>query len=235
MNNLIKAEWFRYMKTSKITTILLVVLALFLTLFTVTTEDGTHTPLSSAALSKGGIAGILCVLSIVVLSITSGYTNRTQLYEVMAGYSPSCIIFSRVAVYVPFITAVYLMPTLIIYLLCNHSTEMIQTLVLFTVIYLRVVLTGIFLTPLLKESSFASIFLNIMFIMPRGIFNTAQAYSDSIFGFTGFGQLTLLSNGITAEFSMKIIITSIVSCIICYFIGYLTLKKKVDLEPHPLA
>lgn len=235
MNNLIKAEWFRYMKTSKTTTVMLVFLALILTLFTVNADDGTFAPLSSVILSNRGTMGIFCVLSIIILSITNGYINRTQIYEVMAGNPPSRIILSRVAVYVPFITAVYLIPTLIIYLLFNHSAEMIQTLILFSVLYFRAMLTSIFLSPLLKESSFAPAFLNIMFLIPKGLFDTAQAYSDSIFGFTGFGQLSLLSEGITLEFTAKILITSVISCIICYFIGYFTLKKKFDLEPHPLA
>ncbi len=235
MSNLIKAEWFRYMKTSRTTTIMLVLLALFMTLFIVNTDDVTASPLTMSALSNGGTAGIICVLTIISLSIASGYTNRTQLYEVMAGNPPSRIILSRTVVYVPFITAVYLVPTLIIYLIADNSTEMIQALIIFSVIYLRTVLTSVFLTPLLKESSFAVLFLNIIFLMPRGLFDSAQAYSDSIFGLTGLGQLSLIAEGITSEFTAKVMISSVVSCIICYLVGYFTLKKKIDLEPHPLS
>ena len=234
MNNLIKSEWFRFWKTSKGMAIISVIISLVITLFFGNTNDGFISPISAFALSSGGMIGIFLITGVIAKSITNGYNNRTQLYEIMNGNTPASIILSRTAVYLSFFTVVYLVPAVIIYLFYDHSTELIKILALFVILYLRSVLTCIFLSPLLKESSFATIFIGVIFIMPVGVFDTPQAYSDSVFGLTGFGQLSLLANGITPEFTAKVIITSIISCIVCYLIGYFTLKKKYDLEPHPL-
>lgn len=61
-----------------------------------------------------------------------------------------------------------------------------------------------------------------------------EGFSHSVFSFTCFGQCGLLGGGVTYSFLAKVIISSVIACVVYYLIGYLTLKKKIDLEPHPL-
>ena len=69
-----------------------------------------------------------------------------------------------------------------------------------------------------------------MLLMVNG--SDTEALAHSPLSLLCFGQCTLLIRDITEGFVIKVIASAVVSCVIYYLIGYFTLKKKFDLEPH---
>ena len=118
-------------------------------------------------------------------------------------------------------------------LVFDSSTETVQRLLLLSVICIRAVLCIVFLSPLLKESVVAPTF-SAMLLMIYGS-SELQEVARTPVSFLAFGQSVLLKLPVTEGYVVKVIASAVIACVIYYLIGYYTLKKKIDLEPHKLA
>ena len=230
MNNIVKSQRF-LMKRYMFLVCGLVIAALVSVMIGAFAKGGIQN-LSPQTLAAGSIFAIALISFTPTLAISFGYTQRIQIYEIMAGFRPYQIMLGKALVYLP-VTLIYLVSVLAVYLISDSSSEMIRILVLFCLLCIRFTLCVIFLSPLLKESTFAPLF-SVMVLMIVEIYDSMEEFSHSVFSFTCFGQCALLGGEITDSFMAKVIISSVIACVIYYLIGYLTLKKKIDLEPHPL-
>lgn len=234
MNNIIKSQQLICKKNTVWIAELLFV-TLFFSFVNIFSKEGIS-GLSLQTLAGGSFIPILLMGFIPTLVISFGYTQRIQMYEIMAGFRPHQIMLGKAAVYLP-ITVAYLAVVTAVYLVADSSTAMIRLLILFWMLCMRFTLCVIFLSPLLKELTFIPMF-SITVLMTRQIYfeidGSLEGFSHSVFSFTCFGQCGLLGGGITNSFMAKVIISSVIACAVYYLIGYLTLKKKIDLEPHPL-
>ena len=234
MNNIVKSQCF-LMKRYMFLVCGLVIAALVSVMIGAFAKGGIQN-LSPQTLAAGSIYAIALISFTPTLAISFGYTQRIQIYEIMAGFRPYQIMLGKALVYLP-VTLIYLVFVLAVYLISDSSSEMIRILILFCLLCIRFTLCVIFLSPLLKESAFAPLFsvmvLMIMQVYSK-IYGSVEEFSHSVFSFTCFGQCALLGGEITDSFMAKVIISSVIACVVYYLIGYLTLKKKIDLEPHPL-
>ncbi|MBR6626836.1 MAG: hypothetical protein IKL04_02505 [Lachnospiraceae bacterium] len=177
-----------------------------------------------------GFTATLIVLIGVTFVISFGYMQRIQMYEIMAGKKPHQIILGRMCAFLP-ITLVFLVILTPFYWIWLPGME--HTLFLFWVICIRMTLVTIFLSPILKEATFGVPLSSIIIMFSYGSYGT-ESYSHSAFSWLGFGQCILLGEEITDTFIIKVICSGVIACVICYIIGHITLKKKIDLEPHQL-
>ena len=159
------------------------------------------------------------------------YIERIQMYEIMAGFAPHRIILGRTAVCLP-ITVVYLGCFTAVCLSFDSSADTVCKLLLFWVIGIRSVLNTVFLSPLTKESAFAPIGSCMLLMISDQ--SDINAVTQSPLALLCCGQCVSLGAELTNDFIVKVIVSAAVSCVICYFIGYITLKKKIDLEPRKL-
>ena len=123
-----------------------------------------------------------------------------------------------------------------IVVLCNRgqyindrSPQTVERLLIYCILCVRATLCIVFLSPLLKIGTFAPVF-SVMLLMLNG--SDMEAVARSPLSLLCFGQCTLLVRDITDGFIIKVIVSAVVSCAIYYLIGYFTLQKKIDLEPH---
>ena len=227
MNNIIRSQLFIMKKKS---TLMILVWILSLSLgffaFSLTQPEERIETLPMIAL-------IIAMLFATILAsvLMTGYSERIQLYEIMAGKKPNQIIFGRTAAFIPAAMAFY--AAFFVLCLCfDSSAGMLQRLLLFGVIFIRLALCVVFLSPLTKESALAPT-MTIMLLLPY-MSNDLKTVAHSPISFLSWGQCIALGTEITADFSMKIIVSAVVACVIYYLIGYYTLKKKIDLEPHKI-
>ena len=61
-----------------------------------------------------------------------------------------------------------------------------------------------------------------------------EALLHSPVSYLAFGQCRLLGQTAHDEPLIKVAATAVAACVIYYFIGYLTLKKKFQLEPSKM-
>ncbi len=178
-----------------------------------------------------GTITMIIVLLIVSYRIMFDYIQRIQMYEIMAGKKPHQIILGRMLVFLS-ITLVFLAIFTPVYLMWLPNMK--KMLLIFWVICIRMTLVTIFLSPLLKEVTFVVLFSSFISMGAYQYYGTPEAFSHSVFSWMGFGQCKLLCGEITDAFMGKVICSGVIVCAICYIIGYITLKKKFDLEPHQI-
>lgn len=234
MNNIIKSQRF-LCKKNIVWIAALFLITLFFSFVNVFSDEGIR-GLSPQVLAGGGYIPVLLMGFIPSLVISFGYTQRIQMYEIMAGFRPHRIMLGKTAVYLP-VTISYLTVVTAVYLIADSGTEMIRLLILFWVLCLRFTLCVIFLSPLFKEMTFIPMFTVIVLMVMQiyaDIDGSLEGFSHSAFSFTCIGQCGLLGGDITDGFMTKVILTSVIAGVVYYLIGYLTLKKKYDLEPHPI-
>lgn len=225
MNNIIKSQLMLCKKRAWIIAgcLLFSILMLFLVLSTSETVK--------MGLSNGGSIAMLSTAILPGMLITYSYAERIQIYEIMSGFKPHQILLARTAVFLPF-TLIFLIGFTAMCLHFDSSTQTVQSIALYWVITFRAVLGIIFLSPLMKEAAVIPT-LSIMLIMISG--TDLEALSHSPFSFLCYEQSLLLAAPITDSFVIKVIVSAIFSCTLYYLIGYFTLKKKIDLEPHKLT
>ncbi len=183
------------------------------------------------AFSQPGFMAMFIVLFIPVIVLCYSYSERIQMYEIMAGFRPHKIIFGKLIALMP-VLLLYLAAAIIISMMNDSSPQTVTRLILYCILCIRGMLCVVFLSPLLKLGSFAPLF-SVMLLMTNG--SDMEALSHSSLSFLCFGQCALLVRDITDSFMIKVIVSAVVSCVIYYLIGYFTLKKKIDLEPHQLT
>lgn len=186
---------------------------------------------SAEAISQPGFMAMFIVLFIPVIVLCYSYSERIQMYEVMAGFRPHQIILGKVITIIP-VLLLYLAAAIVISIMNDSSPQTVTRLILYSILCVRGTLCIVFLSPLFKIGSFAPVF-SVMLLMFNG--SDMEALSHSPLSFLCFGQCTLLARDITDSFVIKVIVSAVISCAIYYFIGYFTLKKKIALEPHQLT
>lgn len=179
-----------------------------------------------------GILMVLLVICIPCFVIPKSYSERIQLYEIMAGFKPHQVLLGKALVYLPF-TLLSLVFSSVMVLAFDHSAEIIHRLLLLCVICIRATLCIVFLSPLLKESTGAPA-TSVMLLMFYSDSNVPELAHTPL-SFLAFGQGILLSLPVTESYVIKVIVSAAVSCTIYYFIGYFALKKKFNLEPHKIT
>ena len=226
MNNIIRSQWFLCKK--RIPLMLLMLLFILLAEFFVfSTAEKTTEALPGVALIS-----LLLFTSVAAALLMYSYVERIQMYEIMAGFTPHQILLGKTAICLP-VTMVYLGCFTVVCLCFDHSPDMMRRLLLFWIIGIRSVLCVVFLSPLTKESAFAPIG-SFMLLMIFGQ-SDLQAVVQSPLALLCCGQCVSLGTELTNAFITKVIVTAVVSLVIYYIIGYFTLKKKIDLEPHKIG
>lgn len=181
--------------------------------------------------SQTGVMSMFIFLSVPVIVICYSYSERIQIYEVMAGFRPHKIILGKLIALMP-VLLLYLAAAIIISMMNDSSPQNVTWLILYCILCVRGMLCVVFLSPLLKLGSFAPLF-SVMLLTING--SDMEALSHSPLSFLCFGQCTLLVSDITDGFVIKVIVSAFVACAIYYLIGYFTLKKKIGIEPHQIS
>ena len=222
MNNIIRSQLFiMKQKVVSLTAIFIAAVVVMLTGFLLNPNPGD-------AFSQPGFFAMFIVLFIPVMVITYCYSERIQMYEIMAGFRPHQIILGKTLVILPPLLA-FLAAAAIVSLISDSSPQTVERLILYCILCVRGMLCIVFLSPLLKIGTFAPLF-SVMLLTING--SDMDALSRSPLSLLCFGQCTLLVRDITEGFVIKVIVSAVVFCVIYYLIGYFTLKKKFDLEPH---
>ena len=241
MNNIMKAQQF-LLKKKRITIIILLIISFGMVFWGAVKIDGVSItglqPLSVHYLASSSTYMVLLTGMLPIVVISFSYIKRIQMYEIMAGFSPNQIILGKTLCYLSYLIPLFLIPVTIAYLGCDRSAEMVKMLLLYWILCLRFSLCTIFLSPLLKELTVVSAFSFMVIIVMSlyaEIYGSNEEFSHSIFSLTCFAQCSLMTGEITHGFMAKVILSAMVACVISDMIGYLTLKKKIDLEPHPLS
>lgn len=225
MNNIIKSQLFiMKQKIVSLTAIFIAAVVTIVTGFLLNPNPG-------EAFSQPGSMAMFIALFIPVMVITYCYSERIQMYEIMTGFRPYQIILGKTLVILPSVLA-FLAAAAIVSLISDNSPQTVGRLLLYCVLCVRATLCIVFLSPLLKIGTFSPLF-SVMLLMVNG--SDMEALARSPLSLLCFGQCTLLIRDITEDFVIKVIVSAIVSCAIYYLIGYFTLKKKIDLEPHELT
>ena len=222
MNNIIRSQLFiMKQKVVSLTAIFIAAVVVMLTGFLLNPNPGD-------AFSQPGFFAMFIVLFIPVMVITYCYSERIQMYEIMAGFRPHQIILGKTLVILPPLLA-FLAAAAIVSLISDSSPQTVERLILYCILCVRGMLCIVFLSPLLKIGTFAPL-SSVMLLTING--SDMDALSRSPLSLLCFGQCTLLGCEITEGFVIKVIASAVVSCVIYYLIGYFTLKKKNCLEPH---
>ena len=225
MNNIIKSQVFiMKQKIVSLTAVFIAAVVAIVTGFLLNPNPG-------EAFSQPGFMAMFIFLFIPVIVLCYSYSERIQMYEIMAGFRPHQIILGKTLVILPPLLA-FLAAAAIVSLINDSSPQTVERLLLYCILCVRATLCIVFLSPLLKIGTFSPVF-SVMLLMVNG--SDTEALAHSPLSLLCFGQCTLLIRDITDGFVIKVIISAIVSCTIYYLIGYFTLKKKIELEPHPIS
>lgn len=225
MNNIIKTQMF--IMKQKIVSLT----AVFIAAVVVIVSGFLLNPNPAETLTQPGFMAMFIVLFIPIMVISYSYSERIQMYEIMAGFRPHQIILGKTLVILPPLLA-FLAASAIVSLINDSSQQTLERLLLYCILCVRATLCIVFLSPVLKIGTFAPVF-SVMLLMVNG--SDTEALAHSPLSLLCFGQCTLLIRDITDGFVIKVIISAIVSCTIYYLIGYFTLKKKIELELHPIS
>lgn len=222
MNNIMRSQMFiMKQKIVSLTAVFIAAVVVIVTGFLLNQNPG-------EVFSQPGFMAMFIFLFIPVIVLCYSYSERIQMYEIMAGFRPHQIILGKTLVILPPLLA-FLAAVAIVSLINNSSPQTVERLLLYCILCVRATLCIIFLSPLLKIGTFSPL-LSVMLLMVNG--SDMEALARSPLSLLYFGQCTLLVRDITESFVIKVIASAVVSCVIYYLIGYFTLKKKFDLEPH---
>ena len=225
MNNIIRSHMFiMKQKIVSLTVIFIAAVVVIVSGFLLDPNPG-------EAFSQPGSMAMFIVMCIPSMVISYSYSERIQMYEVMAGFRPHQIILGKTLVILPPLLA-FLAASAIISLINDNSPQTVERLLLYCILCIRATLCIVFLSPLLKIGTFAPLF-SVMLLMVNG--SDMGALARSPLSLLCFGQCALLVRDITEGFVIRVIVSAVVSCVIYYLIGYFTLKKKIALEPHQLT
>lgn len=222
MNNIMRSQMFiMKQKIVSLTAVFIAAVVVIVTGFLLN-------PNLAEAFSQPGFMAMFIFLFIPVIVLCYSYSERIQMYEIIAGFRPHQIILGKTLVILPSIFA-FLAAAAIVSLINDRSPQTVERLMIYCILCVRATLCIVFLSPLLKIGTFAPVF-SVMLLMLNG--SDMEAVARSPLSLLCFGQCTLLVRDITDGFIIKVIVSAVVSCAIYYLIGYFTLQKKIDLEPH---
>ena len=226
MNNIIKSQWL-LCKKRILLIVLFIVFVMLSEFFVFSTTEKT-----SEALPMVALIAVIIFTAIPTVHLMYSYAERIQMYEIMAGFTPHQIILGKTIVCLP-ITMICLGCFSIMCLCFDSSADMVRRLLLFWVIGIRSVLCIVFFSPFTKKGVLAPL-SSIMLLLVFGQ-SDLYAVAHSPLALLCCGQCVSLGTEITNAFITKVIVSAVVSCVIYYLIGYLTLKKKIALELHQLT
>ena len=169
------------------------------------------------------------------------HKNRTALYTTVSGYSPLETLFAHAILYSSILIIIYVIPQALIFALVSKID--VLYVLLFVIFSIRITLITVFLSPLLKRKTVVFIvilfiieyfFVNIILVKfetdTNGFINStpySTSFASYIFTAT---QTFALSNPLPDALLAKIIVSSFVTCILAFVIGYLVMKHKYNLE-----
>ena len=223
MTNIIRSQWFLCKK--RWFTILLCIIFPLIAMFFALSLEG-----SVRSFAGGAMIAMLGIMLIPIFVVTYSYAERTQLYEIMAGFSPHQILLGKAIVYLVF-TMLYLIVISAEVLCFDHSAETLLRVALYWIICIRAVLSVVLLSPVLKSGSAAPTFSFMLLIA----FDDPNNVADSPLSVFYAAQNMMLGAELTGALIIRIIVSAVVACVIYYLVGYFTLKKKFDLEPYQLT
>ena len=224
MNNIIRSQVF--IMKQKIVSLTVILIGAVVTI----AAGPLLVPNPAETFSQHGFAAMFLTLLMPGMLITYCYTKRIQMYEIMAGFRPHQIILGKTIVILPPVLA-FLAAASVVSLITDSSPQMVERLLLYSILCVRAVLCIVFLSPLLKYCSIFPVMSVTLMSLPEA----GDENLDPIVSYIAFGQCMMLGGEITEGFVIKVIVSAVVSCVIYYLIGYLTLKKKIALELHQLT
>ena len=224
MNNIIRSQLY-LCKRSKLFIIICFVIPLCFTYAVLSFNDSIP-----AVFDQCAYISMFTILFVPVFVISFSYYEHIQMYEIMSGISIHKLMLGKAVVYLSF-TTLFLVVMSVMCLIFDRSGEMRYRLLVLWIICLRATLCIVFLSPLLKEGTFAPIFTAML---PIAFDDDTEALLHSPVSYLAFGQCRLLGQTAHDEPLIKVAATAVAACVIYYFIGYLTLKKKFQLEPSKM-
>ncbi len=242
MINLIKAEWFKFRKTKLRFNVIFSVVCICLILFAYKADEISGID-ALPAFSSWISESVFLSAGVLLTSLSMNHKNRTALYTTVSGYSPLETLFAHAILYSSILIIIYVIPQALVFAFLGKID--VLYILLFVIFSIRITLITVFLSPLLKRKTVVFIvilliieyvFVNTMLIKPvisdTGVINSAtRPYSTSfasyIFTVT---QAFALSNPLPDALLAKIIVSSFVTCILAFVIGYLVMKHKYNLE-----
>lgn len=158
MYKLVKAEWYRLRKSGNSMNLMVFCCLIFI-LFVFTNGNPTKINLYTYLVNYLSIASVFIPAIIgTMLSVAIGniYSNKTAHYEVMDGNSTHSIILSRLVVYLPIVTTLYLIPALVfIFITYSNGTGQaanpVLMIFLFILITYRMIVSAIFCVMSVKN------------------------------------------------------------------------------------
>ena len=240
MINLIKAEWFKFRKTKLLFNVIFSVVCLCLILFAHKVDEISgidEFPFFSSWIPYG----VFLSAGVLLTSLSMNHKNRTALYTTVSGYSPLETLFAHAILYSSILIIIYVIPQTLVFALLSKIN--VLYLLLFVIFSIRITLITVFLSPLLKRKTV--VFIVILFIIEYFFvnvnlvkFETAtngfvnpNPYSTSFASYIFTATQTFaLSNPLPDALLAKIIVSSFVTCILAFVIGYLVMKHKYNLE-----
>ena len=178
-----------------------------------------------------GLNAMTVMLFIPIFIISTGYSERILMYEIMAGFRPHQIILGKALAFLPTVIA-FIASAAVICMVHDSSEETIHRVMIYSIICIRMMLCIVFLSPVFKVMGFAP--LCSLFLMLFGS-SDMEEMMHSPLSLMGFVQCSMLTGDISAEYMTKVIVSAVVSCVLYYIIGYTTLKMKINLEPPQLS
>ena len=240
MINLIKAEWFKFRKTKLRFNVIFSVVCLCLILLQHKADEIAgidEFPFFSSWITHG----VFLSAGVLLTSLSMNHKNRTALYTTVSGYSPLETLFAHAILYSSILIIIYVIPQALIFALVSKID--VLYVLLFVIFSIRITLITVFLSPLLKRKTVVFIvilfiieyfFVNIILVKfetdTNGFINStpySTSFASYIFTAT---QTFALSNPLPDALLAKIIVSSFVTCILAFVIGYLVMKHKYNLE-----
>lgn len=227
MSDLIKAEIYRIMHSSGFYLIGLCLMGIITSFLNCSSEITRQSVITAAPM------GMVFAQMALAVIIGGHYKNRTAYYEIMNGVSSSKRILSRICVYIPLMTALYFVPIGVILMACDGGAELGKFLLMFLLIFLRLIIFTICICIIFKTVE-GAILPYVRFIIESLILmlltNEELGLSfDKIFSimdwFPSF-QCNSLSGNIDNTLMMKITVGLIAECAVMYALAYISNRQK---------
>ena len=181
---------------------------------------------NAADVFGNSVLPMFIISALPAFMIAYNYTEKIQIYEITSGYKPHEIVFGKTLAYLPF-TISFLVAVFIASLI-RFGAASLTFIPLFCILTIRMTLCVIFLSTLTKGGAW----IPLLSGMVATFFKDTQALQNSPVSFLAAGQCALLNQPIDNAFILKVVISSIVACVIYYVVGHMVVKKKFDLEPR---
>lgn len=252
MNRLIRAEWYKLLRSNRLFWFILLVSAVcvfwMLSGFTESLKEGLSLGEYLQIQLVNLCFGELCVVLFIVIAGCMTFGRRLIYYEVMNGSSPFKIINSRIILYGGIFLVLFVVPISVAYIIIGinngvGAVNLVPFLVSFYVLFVKSITLAVLLVVLFKGFLAPCVFFGIAdFGMAFSLVIQETTESDSVLskiaGLTTVCQkldisawIARMEAGISnpgddKAFMLKVIISTVVEVGIVYFIAYRKLKNR---------